>query len=278
MISTYVRPVLLVLVVAAVFIVTFYISLQLWGTWHDNWSGYSAATTISDGVCNIAVVPVHGFIAGYDEADGSTYTTPAQVRAQLERASRESGIYGALIDIDSPGGYPVAADSIRQAIEVSNTYLYTAAVIGDYGTSGGYLAALGAEHMIASPFSDVGSIGITMSYLSSAGQNEELGLTYEALSTAPLKDYTDPDKPLTDEARDRILRDLGIMHDHFIDLIAARRNLPRETVDAIADGASLPGKLALEAGLIDGLGSRLEARQWFAEQLQVSVDEIILCE
>lgn len=256
----------------------FWGGLQLWGTWHDEWSGYNASTRISDGYCNIAVVPVHGTIEGYDDGNTGRFTTPAEVRSLLDRASAEPGIVGAMIDIDSPGGAPAASAAIMEAIREADRYLYTLALIGDYGTSGGYLAALGAERIIASPFSDVGSIGITMSYLSYAEQNESQGLAYESLATAPLKDYGNPDKPLTEAERERILRDLGVMHEHFIDVIAERRSLPREEVVALADGASFPGSLALEKKLIDELGGRSEARAWFAEKLAVSEDEIVFCE
>ncbi len=256
----------------------FWGGLQIWGSWNDEWSGYNASTKISDGYCNIAVVPVHGTITGYDDGEGGRLTTPADVRAILDKASAEPGIVGAMIDIDSPGGAPAASAAIMEAIRDADTYLYTLALINDYGTSGGYLAALGAERIVASPFSDVGSIGITMSYLSYAEQNESQGLAYESLSTAPLKDYGNPDKPLTETERARILRDLGVMHEHFIDVIAERRGLPREDVVALADGASFPGATALEKKLIDGLGGRAEARAWFAEKLSVPVEEIVLCE
>ncbi len=278
MITQYVRYALAAVLLAVLGLGTFWGGLELWGRWNDEWSGYNASTKIGDGYCNIAVVPVQGTIEGYDDGNTGRFTTPADVRAILNKAVAEPGIVGAMIDIDSRGGAPAASEAIMQAVREADEYLYTLALIGDYGTSGGYLAALGAEHIMASPFSDVGSIGITMSYLSYVEQNEAQGIAYESLSTAPLKDYGDPDKPLTTEERERILRDLGIMHEHFIEVIAERRAMPREEVVALADGASFPGKLALEKKLVDGLGSRLEARQWFADKLQVSVDDVVLCE
>lgn len=278
MITRYLQFVLGGIVCAAIVLGTFWVGLTLWGRWNDEWSGYNASARISDGYCNIAVVPVYGSIEGYGGIDDDTITTPQEVRSLLEQASAEPGIVGALIDIDSPGGAPTASAAIMEAIREADTYLYTLALIQDYGTSGGYLAALGAERIIASPFSDVGSIGITMSYLSYAKQHEAQGLTYESLSTAPLKDYGDPDKELTSEERERIIKDLAVMHEYFIDVITERRGLPREEVAALADGASYPGATALEKKLIDGLGGRKEARAWFAEKLQVPVEEIVLCE
>jgi len=59
--------------------------------------------------------------------------------------------------------------------------------------------------------------------------------------------------------------------------VAENRNLPIETIAKLADGSSMPGKLALEAGLIDAVGNREVARAWFANQLGMSPEEIVFC-
>lgn len=256
---------------------TFSVALTMWGDWHDEWSGYNASTRLGDGSCTIAVVPLHGTIAGYNAAEES-YVTPAAIRQTLAQAVYEPGIYGVLLDIDSPGGTPAAAEAIRESISAASVPLSILAQIGDYGTSGAYLAALGADAIHASPYADVGGIGITMSYLSYAEQHASSGATFESLATAPLKDYGNPDKPLTDAERERILSDLKVMHDQFVATVARERGISIEAAAALADGASLPGQRALEAKLVDGVGGRAEARAWFARDLGIAEEDVIFCD
>jgi len=55
------------LLIGIVSLTVFYAGLTIWGNWHDEWSGYNASAYISDGYCNIAVVPILGDITSYGE-------------------------------------------------------------------------------------------------------------------------------------------------------------------------------------------------------------------
>ncbi|PJC49113.1 hypothetical protein CO033_03360 [Candidatus Nomurabacteria bacterium CG_4_9_14_0_2_um_filter_32_10] len=270
---------------ALVIIVVFAIGLRIFGSWHDEWSGYNASTEISDGSCNIAVIPIIGDIIPYAGAnkDGTTYDTdlpptsnPDDTLATLRWAESDSNILGVLARIDSGGGSPVASEIITNGFK--NSFLPVVALIREIGTSGAYMLATGAKTIIASPFSDVGGIGITMSYLENTAKNIQEGLQYISLASGKFKDYGNPDKPLTPAERDLMERDLKIWHEHFVKIVVENRNLPIEEVAKLADGSSMPGSLALENKLIDALGDQETARAWFAEQLEISPEEVIFCE
>lgn len=156
--------------------------------------------------------------------------------------------------------------------------MHLKAVIREYGTSGGYLVATGADVIFASPFSDVGGLGITMSYLEQTEKNAQDGVRYVPLASAPFKDYGNPNKPLTATERMLIERDLKIYHEHFVQEIAENRNLPIEQVAKLADGSSVPGSLALQNKLIDAIGDQETARAWFAEELDLPPEEVEFCE
>ncbi len=273
-----------VLILGAIVVTTFMIvsgSLAIFGFWHDEWSGWNSSWEVSDGVCNIAVVPVHGEILAYENQygtvnDDSEMTSPEDVRGAMNLAEGDGLIQGVLLAIDSLGGSGAGGDAIRERLE--DSFLPTAAIIGDAGTSAGYLIALGADSIIASPFSDVGSIGITMSYLDYTLQNESEGVSYVSLASAPYKDYMNPDKPLTAEERKLLERDLKVWHDYFVGVVKEKRNLSEEAAAKLADGSSMPGALALEAGLVDALGDRRTAREWFAQELGIPASDVIFCE
>jgi len=198
------------------------------------------------------------------------------VLSALRSAEYDPNILGILARIDSSGGSPVASEIITNGFK--NSFLPVVALIREIGTSGAYMLATGAKTIIASPFSDVGGIGITMSYLENTAKNIQEGLQYISLASGKFKDYRNPDKPLTPAERDLMERDLKIWHEHFVKIVVENRNLPIEEVAKLADGSSMPGSLALENKLIDALGDQETARAWFAEQLEISPEEVIFCE
>ncbi len=259
----------------------FYVSLILWGDWHDDWSGYTYSGYLGNGVCNIAVVPVLGEMhtsgKSYDDfGTEQTSTSMTETVAMLQKAEREEGIYGVLLMVDSGGGSPAAGELI--ATELQNSQLPNAAYVLDRAASSAYLAASGADYIFASPFADVGSLGITMSYLENSKQNTQEGLEYVSLTSAKFKDYGSTDKPLTEEERALIERDLAIWHEELIQQVATNRQLPVEQVARLADGSSMPSKLALENNLIDEIGNKKAIKAWFANKLETSPDNIIFCE
>lgn len=264
-------------------LLAFAVGLWIWGTWHDEWSGYNASLTISDGSCNIAVIPIVGDIipyAGADQDRSENELPPSanadDILATLRAAESDPNILGILARIDSGGGSPVASEIIANGFKRAS--LPVVALIREIGTSGAYLAATGAKTIIASPFSDIGSIGITMSYLDNTSKNNKDGLRYIPLTSAQFKDYGNPDKPLTLAERTLIERDLKIYHEQFVKEVAENRDLPPEQVAKLADGSSMPGALALENKLIDALGDQETVRAWFAEQLKLPTEEVVFCE
>jgi len=270
---------------AVAVIVVFVVGLQMYGSWYDEWSGYNASVMISDGSCNIVVIPITGDIIPYAGADkdGTTYDTdlpptanPDDILATLRSAESDPNVLGVLVRIDSSGGTPVASEIIANGFKHSS--LPVVALIRETGTSGAYMLATGAKTIIASPFSDVGSIGITMSYLENTAKNTNEGLQYISLASAKFKDYGNPDKSLTFDERNLLERDLKIWHEYFVKVVAENRNLSVEQVAKLADGSSMPGTLAFENKLVDTLGDQETARAWFAKQLEISLEEVVFCE
>lgn len=259
------------------------VGLWMFGRWHDEWSGYNASTTY--GYCNVALVPITGDVipyAGYNkdgyktEAELPPSVNPDDVVRTISYAAQDPSIKAILVRIDSFGGTAAAAEIIAEAL--ANAPVPVVALVREAATSAGYLIAAGTDHIIASPFSDVGSIGVTMSYLEQVEKNEQEGVRYVPLSSAPFKDYGSPDKELTADERALIERDLAIYHEHFVALIARYRAMPLEEMQKLADGSSMPGSLALQVGLIDALGTQKDALAWLAQAAGAIPEDMVVCE
>lgn len=283
MTKSFLREVATMLVFFVIGTVTYTGGLWIWGTWHDEWSGYNKSLSMSDGICNIAVISVVGSIISYRGADenGSGNTLPPSTNVSdtlfaIGRAEADPHIKGILARIDSPGGSPASSEMISKGFK--ETTLPVAAFITDIGASGAYLIATGAKTIIASPFSNVGSIGVTMSYLENSQRDASNGVKYVSLSTGKFKDSGSPDKPLTDEERALFERDLSINHEQFVKEVSENRNIPLEDVKKLADGSTMPGSLALEHKLIDAVGDKETVRDWFAGKLGIAREKVVFCQ
>jgi protease IV len=276
-----VKPLSLIAATAVAIVLIVVAILTFYGAWYDNWIGLNDFYTPEG--CNIAVVPVVGEIIS---ADGGTYepkdfedldlVSSDHVVANIEAAANNPDIAGLILRLDSPGGTPVASEIIMEAVQRLN--IPSVALIREYGTSGAYLAATGADTIIASAMSTVGGIGVNSSYLDNSKKNMQEGVEYVQLTSAEYKDYGSPDRPMTAAERKLVEQDLSTLHNLFVEHVAKNRQLDIEAVKALANGATLLGQQALNNGLIDQLGNQDTARTWLAEQLDLEADSIVMCE
>ena len=225
----------------------------------------------SDNSCNVQGIELRGDLVTYIPVsniaeDGSQLndeTASDYILATIEEAEANEEIKAIILEIDSYGGSAVAAEEVANALKRAKKP--TVVFVRSAATSAAYWAASGADTIFASSLSDIGSLGVTMSYLDNTEKNAKDGLTYNSLSVGKFKDYGDPNKPLTTEERKLIMRDLQINHNIFIKAISENRNLPIDKVKLLADGSSMPGEMALESGLIDKIGGYYDAQVYLNE-------------
>ncbi len=215
---------------------------------------------------NIALIPIEGVIT----TDGSSYFGESTVSSQeivqfIEEAEENPLIRGILLEINSPGGSAVASDEIGQAVK--KTTKPVVAVIREMGTSGGYWVASTADQIIANRMSMTGSIGVISSYLEFGEFLNQYNVTYQRLVAGKHKDLGSPLKKLEPEEREIIQGKLDRIHKFFIEEIAGNRNLSLEYVTELATGEFFLGVEAKEFGLIDQLGDRQQAEEYFITQL-----------
>jgi len=153
------------------------------------------------------------------------------------------------------------------AIALKNAKKPTIALIREGGASAAYMVASSADKIFASKNSDVGGIGVTMSYLDYVNKNQKEGLTYISLNSGKFKDTGDPNKSLSQEEKNLLMRDINILHDNFIKMLSENRNLDIEKVKKMADGSTMLGEMALQNGLIDQIGGMFEVKDYLKEKI-----------
>ncbi len=239
--------------------------------------GLGGQTYSDDASCKIGMIPLHGTLVTYSEAlpgEQNTYLASSENIVQaIESAEQNPSIQALVLDVDSYGGIPVAASEIAHALQSATKP--TVALIRGAGLSASYWASTGAETIFASPSSDVGSIGVTMSYVDDTEKNARDGVHYNELASGKFKNTGDPNRPLSEEERELMMRDIQIVHQQFIEQVSQRRHLSRASVEAIADGSSVIGVTAINLGLVDRLGDLADVREFL--KLKIGQSELPLC-
>jgi len=221
---------------------------------------------------NVAVIPIRGVIVTQTTDDifdvGST--SSETVLRFIKDADDDPAIKAIMLDINSPGGSPVATDEIARAVKRLNKT--TIAVIHDVGASGAYWVASSADTIVANPMSIVGSIGVYSSYIDIAGLMDKYGLKYNRLIAGEHKDLGSPFRNLTISERTILQLKVDKIHDIFIDAIAENRGLPRQRVEELATGIFYLGVEAEELGLVDMLGTKDDAVEHLEESLGIKAE------
>lgn len=230
--------------------------------------------------CNVAGIKLHGYVTTYIpppdyDSEGNLIfdESPSDlITSRIRALENDDTIKAVLLEVDSFGGSAVGGEEIATALK--NTKKPTVALIRGMGASAAYWASTGADKIYASKNSDVGSIGVTSSYLDNFEKNRKDGLTYNQFSSGKFKDTGDPNKSLNAEERQLIMRDVNIMHQNFIKAVSENRNIGIEKVASLADGSTMLGEAALKNGLIDEIGGMPEVKNYLKEKIG---EEVLFC-
>lgn len=217
--------------------------------------------------CSVVGINLHGMLLTYippknenDTFENTDVVASEEVTYLIKQATEDDSVKAIVLEVDSSGGLPVAGEEIANALK--NSSKPTVGFIRSSGLSAAYWAVSGADRIFASKNSDVGSIGVTLSYLDNVGKNQKDGNAYVQLSSGKYKDAGDPDRPLTEEERQLFLRDIKIMHENFVAEVAANRDIPVTDIQKIADGSSVLGDQAKALHLIDDIGGLPEVEKY----------------
>ncbi|MDR2499637.1 MAG: signal peptide peptidase SppA [Treponema sp.] len=178
---------------------------------------------------------------------------------QIIRAvSQKSRVKALVIRIDSPGGSALAADYIAQAVREAQGRVPVVVSMGSAAASGGYWAAMYADHIFASPYTITGSIGVIGSWFYNTRLYDTLGLSMDTLRRGDHADlftgFIVARRDLSQEEEERYRRYILELYAVFVQKAAEGRNMPVEAMKALAQGRIYSGTRARDAGLVDRIG------------------------
>ncbi|MBL6952625.1 MAG: signal peptide peptidase SppA [Alphaproteobacteria bacterium] len=184
----------------------------------------------------------------------------------------EDKVRAVIVRINSPGGTTAGSEQIYHALRRVAAKKPMVAVISTIGTSGGYIVAIAADHIVAMETSLTGSIGVLFQTAEFTGLLKKLGIAPISLKSSPLKGQPSPLEPLTEESEKALRILLEDSYDWFAGLVRDRREFNPEELKQAADGRVFSGRQAIKLRLIDALGGEREARAWLKDRHGVAID------
>ena len=195
------------------------------------------------------------------------------VSEALLDAAEDPEIAAIVFRIDSPGGSTLASDIVWRAAErAKRGGKPLIASVSNVAASGGYYVLAGADEILASPASLVGSIGVFAVRPVLGGLLDKLGIGYESMTRGQHADIMVSTQPLSEGGRERMRAELDAIYDTFVDRVAGGRGLSREQVDAVGRGRVWTGAQAVGEGLVDSLGGLRAAVRRAKERAGIDVD------
>ena len=188
----------------------------------------------------------------------------------LAEIAEDSDIEALIVRINSPGGTMAGSEALFLSLRTVAAQKPVVAVMDSTAASGGYMAALAAEHIVARNSTVTGSIGVILQTADVTQMLADLGVATEAIKSAPLKGVPSPFERLDESGRAASQALVDDMYDLFVTMVAERRGLEPAAAAALADGRVFTGRQAVANGLGDEIGGELEVLAWLESKHGVS--------
>jgi protease-4 len=203
----------------------------------------------------VARIAVTGFIAG-----------DQRVSELFKRVGESNAVRGVVISINSPGGTTSGSEELFRGIRELSGKKPTVAFVDGLAASGGYIAALAADRIVARETALVGSIGVLFQFPDFSKLLSNVGVSVEEVKSGPLKAEPSPFHPPSPEARAALQSVVNDTYAWFKNLVADRRRLGPEELAAVSDGRIFNARQGLPLRLVDQLGSERDAIGWLERE------------
>lgn len=207
----------------------------------------------------IALIKINGVILNSQDWEVANANG---IRDEIYAAQNNPRVKAILLYINSPGGEITAVDKIyNQVKEAEKQGKTVVAFIDGIGASGGYYIACGANYIVASRLSIVGSIGVIIDSFKVYNLLSKIGIQSDVYKSGDMKDLLNPTRPTTIAEQNLIQNMITESYNVFLSVVSnGRLNKDKKlTVDylkssKIADGRIFSGEEALKLGLVDQVG------------------------
>jgi len=218
----------------------------------------------------IPVVRLSGVIGQVSRFRGGL--SLSAVAPLLKKAFSVKAAPAVVLIIDSPGGSPVQSHLIYKRIRAlaAEKEKRVIVFVEDVCASGGYMIACAGDEIVVDPASIVGSIGVVSAGFGFVEALRKLGVERRVYTAGESKVILDPFQPEKPEDVARLKAIQEEVHDHFIDIVRARRGDVLKDSEEVFSGIFWSGKTAVALGLADRTGDLREVlREKYGEKVRL---------
>ena len=194
----------------------------------------------------------------------------------LKKIGENDSVEALILSIDSPGGSVVGSEILYESIRKVAEKKPVVAVMRNVAASGGYMAAIAADHIIARGNTITGSVGVIAQMPNAHQLLDRLGVSMLEVKSGPLKAQPSPFNPVDEKVVDAQQAMVAESFDWFLNLVTERRTLSNTAVEQVTAGGVFTGRQAKAIALIDGLGGEEEALAWLEEQKDIPADRKVI--
>lgn len=180
----------------------------------------------------------------------------------LSQLRDDETVKAVVVYINSPGGSIVGGESLNRILSDVAKHKPVVVAMGGVATSGGYMAAVASDYIVAYEGTITGSIGVLLQSVEVTQLAHKLGIELVTLKTDELKGAPLPTEKLTPQALSYLQETLQQGKTMFVQVVARGRKLPEAEVQKLADGRIYLGKEAVKLKLIDAIGTEEDAVRW----------------
>jgi len=202
----------------------------------------------------VAVLRFEGVIMSRAGRGGVSLQSHA---AAIERAFRVSNLVAVAVLVNSPGGSAVQSALLFRRIRelADEKRIPVIAFAEDVAASGGYWLALAGDEIFSEETSILGSIGVISAGFGFSQLIERLGVERRLHTAGKRKSLLDPFLPENPSDVERLTILQQDIHRAFREHVQRRRAGKIDASDdSLFNGDVLTGRMALNRGLVDGIG------------------------
>jgi protease-4 len=224
------------------------------------------ATATRDWGAKPEIAVVYGIGATQVEGGMGSRTLSKQIRELAE----DNDVAAVVFRVDSPGGSPVAAAQVGEAIRALAEKKPVIVSQGQLAGSGGYWVSTHADTILAGPNTVTGSIGVIGGWIYDQGFTDNTGLSSDVVQRGeradlfkglrlPLLGVSIPTRKLTDEELSRIETVIRKGYDQFVATVAEGRDTTEAHIRDVGEGRIYSGLDGKDVGLVDEIGGLPQA-------------------
>lgn len=179
----------------------------------------------------------------------------------LAKIANDDKIKAVIVNINSPGGGIVGSEILYEDLKNISKKKPIVALMGSVAASGGYMASVASQYIIARNGTLTGSIGVIMESPEMTQLADKIGVKFNSYKSSPLKGSPSLFEKPTPYVDNVIQSSIDDSYDFFVGLVLGSREkkIKKQYLKIAFDGRVFTGRQALEVGLIDEIGGKNQA-------------------